>query len=91
MDGPIKLTKTEIAAAFSDESYKAQFPPILNLKQVARLAGKSRSTLYLWVDEGRLDGAFRKRGKSMLFWRDRVIERLFNDPAWTSRNNYDKQ
>jgi hypothetical protein len=31
---------------------------------------------------GRFDGTFRKRGKHLRFWRDRVIDQFFNGPEW---------
>ena len=82
LDRPLKLSRSEIGSAFREEADQAQSPPILSLKQLAKLTGKSPKTLYGWIEKGRLDGAFRKRGKSMLFWRDKVIEILFNGPSW---------
>ena len=76
-----KLTKSEIQLAFSD-SQGSSFPAILSLVQVSQLTGTSRKTLYEWIARGRLDGSFRKRGKHFLFWRDRVIDIIFNGPNW---------
>ena len=39
-------------------------------------------TVYEWIAKGRLDGAFRKRGKHILIWRDRALDLLFNGPDW---------
>jgi excisionase family DNA binding protein len=52
--------------------------------QVAALFGVSVKTIYEWKDRGRLDGTFRRRGKHVLFWRDRVIHLIFNGPEWKS-------
>jgi excisionase family DNA binding protein len=76
-----KLTKAEISQAFV-EGPGAQFPPILNVAQLADLAQISKKTVYEWIAKGRLDGAFRKRGKHHLIWRDRAIEILFNGKDW---------
>jgi excisionase family DNA binding protein len=75
------LSKVEIAQAFADGT-GAQFPPIMTVDQLAALLQKSRKTVYEWAEKGRLDGAFRKRGKHILFWRDRVIDIIFNGPEW---------
>jgi hypothetical protein len=76
-----KLSKAEIQQAFADGS-GAQFPPILNVVQLAALLTLSPKTIYEWIAKGRLDGAFRKRGKHDLIWRDRALDLLFNGPEW---------
>lgn len=79
------LKQTEIAAAFGAEDLRRRFPPVLSVPEVVELLRlRSRKTLYLWIAQGRLDGTFRRRGKSHLFWRDRLIDRIFNGPAWES-------
>lgn len=78
-----KLSTAEIAQAFAEGGGES-FPPILKTEQLASLLQISSKTLYEWIAKGRLDGAFRKRGKHILFWRDRVIQLLFNGPKWTS-------
>ena len=81
----LNLKPEEIRAAFGDAADAERFPPILNVPLAARLLGDmSPSTLYEWIAKGRLDGTFRKRGKHHLFWRDRLIARIFNDPEWRS-------
>ena len=64
------------------EGSGASFPPILTVEQLACLLQISTKTLYEWIAKGRLDGAFRKRGKHILVWRDRAIDLLFNGPEW---------
>ena len=76
-----KLSKDEIQQAFAD-GLGAQFPPILKVEQLAALLQISAKTVYEWITKGRLDGAFRKRGKHHLIWRDRAIDILFNGKEW---------
>jgi len=76
-----KITKAEVQRAFADGP-GAQFPPILNTSQLAALLGISSKTIYEWIAKGRLDGAFRKRGKHLLIWRDRAIDIMFNGKEW---------
>jgi len=78
-----KLSSIEIAQAFA-EGQGAQFPPILTVEQLADLLQISTKTLYEWIAKDRLAGAFRKRGKHILVWRDRVIDIVFNGPEWIS-------
>jgi hypothetical protein len=72
------LTKDEIRSAFGDA-----VPAILTTKALAQVIGVSPKTIYEWVAQGRFNGAFRKRGKRNLFWRDRAIFQAFNGPDWT--------
>ncbi|MBL9081824.1 MAG: helix-turn-helix domain-containing protein [Planctomycetales bacterium] len=58
-------------------------PVIISPIQLAGVLGLSKKTVYEWIAKGRLDGAFRKRGKHNLIWRDRALEILFNGPEWT--------
>jgi len=75
------VTKTELIAAFDGE-WENRFPPILHKKQVAEMLGISESTISEWKQKGRLDGSFRKRGKHVFFWRDKVIDIVFNGKEW---------
>jgi excisionase family DNA binding protein len=81
---PLKpnLTRQEIARVF-DGDLAAKFPPILSPGQLAELLGLSTKTIYVWIADGRLDGAFRRRGKHCLIWRDRAIDVIFNGPQWS--------
>jgi excisionase family DNA binding protein len=76
-----KLTGDEIRQAFAEGS-AALVPVILSPDQLAELLGLSVKTVYQWIAAGRLDGAYRKRGKHVLLWRDRAIDVLFNGPEW---------
>ena len=81
----LKLTHSEIAAAFATDDLRRAYPPILNVPEAVQLLRlRSPKTLYIWIERGRLDGAFRRRGKSYLFWRDRLIDRVFNGAEWES-------
>lgn len=80
----INLKPAEIAAAFDSEDLRRRFPPILTVRQLAELLQRSPKTIYHWIDKGRLDGTFRKRGKAHLLWRDRALDRVFNGPEWES-------
>lgn len=46
------------------------------------MLGLSVKTIYEWMSKGRLDGAYRKRGKHALIWRDRALDILFNGKEW---------
>ncbi len=75
------LTKDELQRPF-DRELGEQHPPILNPKQLAALCGLSVKTIYAWLADGRLDGAFRKRGKHVLIWRDKALDIIFNGADW---------
>ena len=74
---PKPLSDEEIRASIPADS-----PPILSPHQLAALLGLSVKTVYEWIARGRLDGAFRKRGKHNLIWRDRALKLIFNGPEW---------
>ncbi len=60
----------------------AWYKPIVSVSELARLLGVSVKTIYEWVQKGRLDGAFRKRGKRLLIWRERALDKIFNGKEW---------
>lgn len=76
-DPGIKLTKKEINAAFGDEA-DGGFPAILTMQQVSAMLQVPMSTLKQWKTEGRFDGCYRRVGKRVRWFRDRVIEKYFN-------------
>lgn len=76
-----KLSKAEIQQTFAGPD-AARFGPVLTPAQLAELAQLSPKTIYEWIARGRLDGAFRKRGKHNLIWRDRALDIIFNGPEW---------
>lgn len=44
----------------------------------------SVKTLYQWIEQGRLDGSFRKRGKKIFILRKEALNILFNGPDWSN-------
>ncbi|MFG0285258.1 MAG: helix-turn-helix transcriptional regulator, partial [Phycisphaerales bacterium JB039] len=52
-------------------------PAILSAAQAAELLGVAKSTLYRRVSEGAFRSCVR-RGKPLLFWRDRLIQAAFS-------------
>ncbi len=84
MSRPIDLRKSEIDTAFRDESAKGIPSPTVTVKEAAELLKVSIKTIYFWIQLGRFDGCFRKRGKHIRFWRNRLIEHFFNGPDWQS-------
>jgi hypothetical protein len=81
--GKRPISKDEIRQSFVGAGAE-KFPPILTPVQLAALAQVSVKTIYLCFSQGRLDRAFRRRGKHDLIWRDRAVDILFNGPEWTS-------
>lgn len=80
----MKLTKEEIQQAIG--SNEELYPAVLDTKTLAQLLKLSPKTIYDWTSRGFLDGTFRRRGKHNLFWRDRVLDRIFNGPEWRTNN-----
>jgi excisionase family DNA binding protein len=76
-----KLSTPEVQRAFAPEA-GTPAPVILSPAQLAQILGLSAKTVYEWIAKGRLDGAFRKRGKHNLIWRDRALDVIFNGPEW---------
>ena len=77
------LSAADLARPFAAE-LAAEYPPILSPTQLAGLLGRSPKTVYDWMARGRLDGAYRKRGKHALIWRDKALDILFNGKEWTT-------
>lgn len=86
MSESIHLKKDEIRAAFTQE-LREEFPPFMDVKAVARMLGKSPKIIHNWWEAGRLKGTGRRQGKCLFFWRDRVIDKIFNGPDWVSQSN----
>jgi excisionase family DNA binding protein len=82
-DGDLKLTKSEIAAAFADANWGIAFPPILSVDQAAQLLQVPKATIYDWSARGLLRGCGRKVGKHLRFFRDRLLSRVFNEGLLT--------
>ena len=76
------ISRAEITQAFAQGSGQ-HISPILSTAEAAALLRLSIKTLYEWIAKGRLDGAFRERGKHLLFWPDKLIDILLNGPEWS--------
>lgn len=72
------LTEAEAQVSFRGD---VQFPPLLSLDQAAQLAHFAPSTIKRLASEGHFRNSVR-RGKPMVFWRDRfVVEVMELDKA----------
>ena len=74
-----KLTQAEIRAAFDAETIGELYPPILDVVQLANLLQLSKSTIYQWTSQGKLDFAMPVRGRKPRFWRDRIVSWFFGE------------
>lgn len=74
----IKLSGKEIQNSFSESHWSRNFPPILSVEQVAALFQVPKKTVYDWNSRGLLPGCGRRIGKYVRFWRDRLVDQLFN-------------
>jgi len=66
------LREDEIRDALRD------YPPVMGLQAASRLTGLAPSTLYHWVSTGKLRACV-KRGRPLLFFRDRLVREVFRD------------
>ena len=76
---PIGLQPDDIEKAFAQDP---RFPAVLSVAQAAELLGRPADTIRLWIAQGKLKGAARKRGKAHFIWRDRLIKIIFDGPEW---------
>jgi hypothetical protein len=67
-----EVPMADIRKAFEHDD---EFPPILSLEQAAKLAHLAPSTLKRKVSEGHFKDSV-KRGKPLLFWRDKFVKEL---------------
>lgn len=74
-DQTLKLSKSEIQSAFQD----SHWPPCLTVEQAAALLQVPIGTIYDWHSRGRLKGCVRRVGKYLRFFRDRLINKVFNE------------
>lgn len=77
----LHLTDSEIAAQFT-WAWGDRYPPTLSPNQLAELLGLSPKTVHFWIAKGRLDHAYRKRGKRCLIGRDRAFKLIFDGKDW---------
>ena len=81
MDGDrsLKLTDSEVAAAFSDSQWAEKYPPVLTIEQAAELLQMPVATVRDWRSRGLLGTCSRRLGKRVRFYRDRLIKKVFNE------------
>jgi len=72
------LTAKEISAVFHDPHWAAKFPPVMSTEQAAELLQVPVKTLYLWHQTGRLSGCCKRVGTPLRFFRDRLLDVVFN-------------
>ncbi|MFI4852619.1 MAG: helix-turn-helix domain-containing protein [Gimesia chilikensis] len=76
------ISKSEIQSAFEGQD-GIRFPLILTADEAAQLLGfETPKTIYEWVSKGRLDKAYVKRGKRILFLRNKLVDEMFNGKDW---------
>lgn len=72
----MNLKPEEIQRAIS------HLPPVLKVDQVVQLLQVPKKTVYEWSSAGRFALCARRRGKHLLFYRDKLIEEIFNGKDW---------
>ncbi len=77
-DDNLKLTPREIAAAFETNAGPT-VPVILTVEEAADLLRVPTKTIYDWSSRGLLKGCCRKVGKHLRFFRDRLLQKVFNE------------
>jgi excisionase family DNA binding protein len=75
-DESLHLTAREIAAACATNS---TVPLVLTMDEAAALLRIPKGTLQDWRSRKLLAGCCRKVGKHVRFFRDRLLQRVFND------------
>lgn len=74
----MKLSPQEISAAFAHGEWARQFPPLLDEQQAAGMLRIAPKTLGNWRRDGQLQGTYSKRGRAILYFRDRLVAHFFN-------------
>lgn len=72
------LTANEIAAAFAHDDWQRRYPPLLTVDQAAELLQVPKKTLYDWSSRRLLTRCSRRVGRHLRFFRDRLIDVIFN-------------
>jgi excisionase family DNA binding protein len=54
-------------------------PPVLTVDEAAALLRVPKQTIYDWSARGLLKGCGRKVGKHLRLFRDRLLQRVFNE------------
>jgi excisionase family DNA binding protein len=77
-DENLRLSAREIAAA-CDTNAGPAIPVVLTVDEAAALLRVSKETIYDWSSRGLLKGCCRKVGKHLRFFRDRLLQKVFNE------------
>lgn len=78
-DQSLRLTDREIAGMFSHPVDAERFPPFLTLDQAGTLLQVPAETVRDWRSRGLLNDCSRKLGKRVVFVRDRLVKKVFNE------------
>lgn len=78
-DRNLKLTDCEITRCFIDAGSAAKFPPVLTTVEAASLLRLPVGTLRDWRSRWLLNGYGRRAGKHVLYFRDRLLKKIFNE------------
>jgi len=82
--GKPKISTEEIRQAFERGEFAQRLPPILTKRHVADMFHFGIGTINDWLSKGRFDGAYRRRGKHIRFFRDRIVDIYFNGREWSN-------
>lgn len=74
----INLDLEEVRASFQDPHWAQLYPPILSTQQAASLLQFPINTIYQMSSQGQFDNCARKVGKHLKFFRDRLVQTIFN-------------
>jgi Helix-turn-helix domain len=78
IDESLRLTAREIAAA-CESAGAPPIPPVMTLEEAATLLRIPEGTLRDWRSRGLLKSCCRKVGKHLRFFRDRLLQKVFNE------------
>ena len=71
------LTAAEVSATFAAEPWASKYPPVLTIQEASALTRVPVATLYDWRSRGLLDDCSARPGRSVLFYRDRLVLHIF--------------
>jgi hypothetical protein len=74
----LNLSREELVAPFRDSKWGEEFPPVLDVQLVSRLLRLPVQTIYQMSSQGQFANCALKRGKRLLFYRDRLLQTIFN-------------
>ncbi len=74
----LRLTPSELSSPFANTEWGTKYPPVLTVDQAAELLQVPKATIYDWSSRDLLRGCSRRVGKHLRFFRDRLLQRIFN-------------